>query len=106
MLVHIVPFKKVCPRRRWRQDRWERSPLPPPWARVKHLAALLRNRENGQQYSSIHEDWGPKIVEDTEKSDRETIKPQAVKRPELDANRGHPNNRGSETNFTLLLQRT
>ena len=30
----------------------------------------------------------------------------AVKRPELDPNRGHPNNRDSETNFTLLLQRT
>ena len=36
----------------------------------------------------------------------ETIKPGAVKRPELDPNRGHPNNRDSETNFTLLLQRT
>ena len=77
-----------------------------PWARVKHLAALLRNRENGQQYSSIHEDWGPKTVEDIEKSDRETIKPGAVKRPELGPNRSHPNNRDSETNFTLLLQRT
>ena len=29
-----------------------------------------------------------------------------MKRPELDPNRGHPNNRDSETNFTLLLQRT
>ena len=36
----------------------------------------------------------------------ETIKPGAVKRPELDPNRGHPNNRDSETDFTLILQRT
>ena len=36
----------------------------------------------------------------------ETIKSGALKRPELDANRGHPSNRDSETNFTLLLQRT
>ena len=36
----------------------------------------------------------------------ETIKPGAVKRPELDPKRGHPNNQDSETNFTLLLQRT
>ena len=27
---------------------------------VKHLADL-RNRANGQQYSSIYEDWRPKI---------------------------------------------
>ena len=73
---------------------------------MKHLADLLRNRANSQRYSSIYEDWTPKIVEDTEKSDSETIKPGAVKRPELDPNRGHPNNQDSETNFTLLLQRT
>ena len=29
-----------------------------------------------------------------------------MERPELDPNRGHPNNQDSETNFTLLLQRT
>ena len=29
-----------------------------------------------------------------------------MKRPELDPDRGHPNNQDSETNFTLLLQRT
>ena len=29
-----------------------------------------------------------------------------MKRPELDPKRGHPNNRDSEINFTLLLQRT
>ena len=72
---------------------------------VKHLDDL-RNREKSQCYSSIHEDWRPKIEEDTEKSDGETIKPGAVKRPELDLNRGHPNNRDSETTFTLLFQRT
>ena len=75
-------------------------------AREKHLGDLLRNGANSQRYSSIYEDWTPKIVEDTEKSDSETIKPGAVKRPELDPNRGHPNNRDSETNFNLLLQRT
>ena len=74
-------------------------------APVKCLADL-RNRANSQQYSSIYEDQRPKIVEDIEKSDGETMKPGALKRPELDPNRGHPNNRDSETNFTLLLQRT
>ena len=34
---------------------------------VKYLADL-RSRENSQQYSSIYEDWRPKI-EDTESSD-------------------------------------
>ena len=77
-----------------------------PRTRVKHLADLLRNRGNSQRHSSIYEDWTPKIVEDTEKSDSETIKPGAVKRPELDPNKGHPNKRNSKTNFTLLLQRT
>ena len=40
-----------------------------PCARVKHLADLLRNRVESQQYPSIYEDWSPKIVEDIEKSD-------------------------------------
>ena len=62
-----------------------------PWAPVKHLADL-RNTANSQQYSSIYEDRRPKIVEDIEKSDGEIIKPGAVKIPELDPNRGHPNN--------------
>ena len=39
------------------------------WARVKHLADLLRNRGNSQRHSSIYEDWKPKTVEDFEKSD-------------------------------------
>ena len=38
-------------------------------APVKHLANLLRNRVNNQQYPSIYEDWRPKIIEDIEKSD-------------------------------------
>ena len=38
-----------------------------PAAPVKHLADL-RNRANSQQYSSIYEDWRPKI-EDIERSD-------------------------------------
>ena len=62
------------------------STSPSTW--VKPLADLLRNRANSQWYSSIYEDWRPKIVEDIEKSDCETIKPGAVKRPELDPNRG------------------
>ena len=45
--------------------------------------ADLRNRVNSQQYSTIYEDWRPKI-EDIERSDGETIKPGALKRPELD----------------------
>ena len=40
-----------------------------PRTRVKHLADLLRNRANSQQYLNIYEDWRPKIVEDIEKSD-------------------------------------
>ena len=62
-----------------------------PCAQVKHLTGLLRNRPNSQWYSSIYEDGRPKIVEDFEKSDGETIKPGTVKTPELDPNRGHPN---------------
>ena len=76
-----------------------------PLAPVKCLADL-RNRANSQQYSSIYEDQRPKIVEDIEKSDGETMKPGALKRPELDPNRGHPSNWDRESNFTLLLQRT
>ena len=38
-----------------------------PSAPVKHLADL-RNRVNSQPYSSIYEDWRPKI-EDIERSD-------------------------------------
>ena len=76
-----------------------------PYARVKHLANL-RNRVNSQRYSSIYEYWRPKLVEDIENSSGETIKHGALKRPEFDPNRGHPNNRDSETNFPLLHQRT
>ena len=78
-----------------------------PCVQVKHLADLLRNRaKNSQWYSSIHEDWRPKIVEEIEKSDGETIRPGAAKRPELDTNRGHPNNKNGVTSFTLLPQRS
>ena len=40
-----------------------------PCTQVKHLADLLRNKANSQQYCSIYEDRRPKSVEDTEKSD-------------------------------------
>ena len=40
-----------------------------PLCMVKHVADLLRNRANSQRYSSIYEDWRPKIVEDIEKPD-------------------------------------
>ena len=40
-----------------------------PCTQVKHLAKLLRNRVNSQQYPSIYKDWRPNIVEDIEKSD-------------------------------------
>ena len=53
-----------------------------PSAPVKCLADL-RNRANSQRYSSICEDWRPKI-EDIERSDGETIKPGVLKRLELD----------------------
>ena len=54
----------------WREDDDEigGSGVHFPWARVKHLADLLRTRANSQGYSSIYEDWRPKIVEDIEKS--------------------------------------
>ena len=68
-----------------------------PWALVKPLAYLLRKRANSQWYSTIHEDWRSKIIEDIEKSDSETIKPGVEKRQELDPNRGHPNNQDTET---------
>ena len=42
---------------------------------------------NSQWYSSIYEDWRPKIVENIENSSGETIKPGAVNQPELDPNR-------------------
>ena len=35
-----------------------------PYAQVKHLVDLLRNRANSQRYSSMYEDWKPKTVED------------------------------------------
>ena len=54
-----------------------------PSAPVKHLADL-RNRANRQRYSSIYEDRRPKR-ENIERSDGETIKPGALKRPELDS---------------------
>ena len=76
-----------------------------PWALEKGLSDL-RNKSNSQRYSSIYEDRRPKIIQHIEKSDRETIKPGAVKRPEFDPKRGHPNNQDSEKNFTFLLQRT
>ena len=45
------------------------STSPCTW--VKHLADLLRNRANSQQYPSIYEDCRPIIVEDIEKSDEQ-----------------------------------
>lgn len=36
---------------------------------MKHVANLLRNRVNSEQYPSINEDCRPKIVEDIEKSE-------------------------------------
>ena len=53
-----------------------------PLAPVKHLADL-RNKAKSQRYSSIYKDWRTKIA-DIERSDGETIKPGALKRPELD----------------------
>ena len=45
------------------------STSPCTW--VKHLADLLRNKVNSQQYPSIFEDRRPKSIEDTEKTDKQ-----------------------------------
>ena len=42
-------------------------------SQVKHLADLLRNKANSQQYPSIYEDRRPKSIEDTEKTDSKGI---------------------------------
>ena len=47
------------------------STSPCTW--VKHLADLLRNKANSQQYPSIYEDRRPKSIEDTEKTDSKGI---------------------------------
>ena len=52
-----------------RQDGWEIAESTFPWATVKHLADLLRNRVNSQWYSIIYEEWLPTLVEDIEKLD-------------------------------------
>ena len=49
---------------------------------VKYLPDL-RSRVNSQRYSSIYEDRRPKI-EDIERSDGETIKPEVLKTPQID----------------------
>ena len=40
-----------------------------PYTWVKHLADLLRNKANSQQYPSVCENRRPKSIEDTEKID-------------------------------------
>ena len=40
---------------------------------VKHLAHLLRNKANSQQYPSIYQDRRPKNIEDTEETDGKRI---------------------------------
>ena len=40
---------------------------------VKHLPKLLRNKAISQQYPSVYEDWRPKSIEDTEKTDGKGI---------------------------------
>ena len=44
-----------------------------PCTQVKHLADLLRNKANSQQYSSVYGDRRPKSIEDTEKTDGKGI---------------------------------
>ena len=44
-----------------------------PCTQVKHLANLLRNKANSQQYPSIYEDRRPKSIGDTEKTDGKGI---------------------------------
>ena len=47
------------------------STSPCTW--VKHLANLLRNKVNSQQYPSVYEDRRPKSTEDTKKTDGKGI---------------------------------
>ena len=47
------------------------STSPCTW--VKHLANLLRNKANSQQYPSVYEDRRPRSGEDTEKTDAKGI---------------------------------
>ena len=47
------------------------STSPCTW--VKHLANILRNKVNSQQYPSVYEDRRPKSIEDTEKTDSKGI---------------------------------
>ena len=47
------------------------STAPCTW--VKHLADLLRNKANSQQYPSVYEDRRPKSIEHTEKTDGKGI---------------------------------
>ena len=44
-----------------------------PCTQVKHLADLLRNKANSQQYSSVYGDRRPKSIEDTEKTNGKGI---------------------------------
>ena len=44
-----------------------------PCTQVKHLANLLKNKANSQQYPSVYEDRRPKSIEDTEKTDGKGI---------------------------------
>ena len=40
---------------------------------MKHLANLLRNKANSQQYPSVYEDRRPKSIDDTEKKDSKGV---------------------------------
>ena len=44
-----------------------------PCTQVKHLADLLRNKANSQQYPSVYEDRRPKSIENAEKTDGKRI---------------------------------
>ena len=44
-----------------------------PCVQVEHLADLLRNKANSQQYPSVYEDRRPKSTEDTEKTEGKGI---------------------------------
>ena len=44
-----------------------------PCTRVKHLANLLRNKVNSQQYPRVYEDKRPKSIENTEQAEGKGI---------------------------------
>ena len=69
--------------------RWVGAESTSPHTWVKHLANLLRNKANSQQYPSIYEDRRPKSIEDTENTKGKGI--ASVQKSPWDQPRGQGN---------------